>query len=92
MEKLSGNVGNVHKSNDNLLSLAMNYFHNLFTLNNVENPKLILEGVKSCINQEMNAELEREFTYEEVCVALKFMNPLKASSEDGLGAVFYQWC
>lgn len=27
---------------------------------------------------------------EVVCIALKFMSPLKASGEDGLGVIFYQ--
>ncbi|KAH1046991.1 hypothetical protein J1N35_037775 [Gossypium stocksii] len=38
----------------------------------------------------MNEDLENDFTYEEVCVALKDMSPLKAFREDGLGAIFYQ--
>lgn len=50
----------------------------------------ILEGVELCISQPMNEDVEREFSYEEVCLALKSMNPLKASGEDGLDAVFYQ--
>ncbi|KAK5772535.1 hypothetical protein PVK06_048824 [Gossypium arboreum] len=56
----------------------------------VENAKNILDDVAPCITHEMNDELFRVFSYEEVCLALKNMALLMASGEDGLGAVFYQ--
>ncbi|KAA3480211.1 reverse transcriptase [Gossypium australe] len=38
----------------------------------------------------MNENLLRDFLFLKVCDAVKSMSPLKASGEDGLGAVFYQ--
>lgn len=73
-----------------MLTLATKYFSNFFTLVGVEDPQFILNGVESCISDSLTEELDRPFTYEEVCFALKSMQPLKASGEDGLGAIFYQ--
>ncbi|PPS16653.1 hypothetical protein GOBAR_AA03944 [Gossypium barbadense] len=73
-----------------MLSIANDYFSTLFSLNGVSNPGGILVGVVPCIFDKMNDDLDKDFTYEEVCVALQSMNPLKASGEDGLGAVFYK--
>ncbi|KAL4312747.1 hypothetical protein GQ457_01G025130 [Hibiscus cannabinus] len=47
-------------------------------------------GVVLCITPEINSSLDREFTAEEIWLAVKSMAPLKASGEDGFGAIFYQ--
>lgn len=73
-----------------MLRIALNYFESLFATNGTENVDETLEGVTLCITNEMIAEHTNEFTSKEVCLALKNMSPLKASGEDGLGAMFYQ--
>lgn len=73
-----------------MLNLATKYFSTLFISVGVEGPQFILDGVESCISGSLNEKLDQPFTYEEVCFALKSMLPLKASGEDGLGAIFYQ--
>lgn len=83
-------VGDSFDRNEDMLSLATNYFSSLITSNGVADLQFILDGVDTCIYESMNEELDRTFTYEEVCLAFKSMQPLKASSEDGLGAIFYQ--
>ncbi|XP_012468921.2 uncharacterized protein LOC105787003 [Gossypium raimondii] len=89
VEELVDGEGNSYANNDALLRLATDYFTSLFTAKSVGDPSSILEGVEPCISQQMNEDLEKEFTYEEVCSTLKAMSPLKASSEDGIGAIFY---
>ncbi|KAK5770921.1 hypothetical protein PVK06_047081 [Gossypium arboreum] len=81
---------NSYESNAELLELATNYFNSLFLSKGVGDPSSILDWVEPCISQQMNENLEKVFTYEEVCSTLKDMSPLKASEEDGLGAIFYQ--
>ncbi|KAK5794191.1 hypothetical protein PVK06_035402 [Gossypium arboreum] len=90
VEELVDGEGNTHASNATLLWLATDYFTSLFTTKSVGDPSSILEGVEPCISQQMNEDLENDFTYEEVCSALKAMSPLKASGEDEIGMIFYQ--
>lgn len=51
----------------------------------------VLIWVKGYVLVEMNEKLNSPFSMEDIHAALKFMSPLKASSEDGLRVVFYQW-
>ncbi|PPD91974.1 hypothetical protein GOBAR_DD11091 [Gossypium barbadense] len=91
VEKPIDSNRNVHDSNEGLLSLATRYFESLFSSNGIANAEAILEGVESCITASMNDDLTRLFSYEEVCLALKNMIPLKASSEDGLVQGFIKY-
>ncbi|GMI81642.1 hypothetical protein like AT1G43760 [Hibiscus trionum] len=90
VERLFDDSGNSVDTTKNLLNLATSYFTELFHSDGVASPEVILEGVEPCITSQMNEKLDCEFTYDEVLKALKAMSPLKASGEDGLGAIFYQ--
>ncbi|KAA3479810.1 reverse transcriptase [Gossypium australe] len=87
-EKLIDSNRNVHDGNKGILSLATTYFESLFSSNGIANAEAIIEGVESCITVSTNDDLIRAFSYEEVCLALKNMIPLKASGEDGLVRCF----
>ncbi|KAL4279285.1 hypothetical protein GQ457_03G012310 [Hibiscus cannabinus] len=90
VDRLVDDSGKVVNSNENLLRVATDYFKKLYQSNGPSNHDQILEGITSCIDEDMNGKLDEVFTNEEVLVALKSMSPLKASGEDGLGVVFYQ--
>ncbi|KAL4354438.1 hypothetical protein GQ457_06G008040 [Hibiscus cannabinus] len=90
VDRLVDDSGKVVNSNENLLRVASDYFKKLYQSNGPSNHDQILEGITSCIDEDMNGKLDEVFTNEEVLVALKSMSPLKASGEDGLGVVFYQ--
>lgn len=45
--------------------------------------------IQPCISREMNDELCRVFSEDEVVEALKDMEPLKASGKDGFPTFFY---
>ncbi|KAK5840387.1 hypothetical protein PVK06_009286 [Gossypium arboreum] len=90
VKELEDSEGNIHKSNVDLLELATNYFKSLFTSKGVGDPSAILEEIEPCISQLMMEDIKNNFSYEEVCLALKEMSPLKSSGDDGLGAIFYQ--
>lgn len=76
--------------NSAFLNIASNYFRSLISSNGSHGMEKVLNGILPCITTEMNDNLCREFIFEEVCAAVKSMSPLKASWEDGLGAIFYQ--
>ncbi|KAL4309841.1 hypothetical protein GQ457_01G038560 [Hibiscus cannabinus] len=82
--------GNFVEDEQGLHSIAREYFSDLFQSQGVDIDDRILEGVDSCINAEMNTMLSRAYTKAEAWEAVKSIAPLKASGEDGLGAVFYQ--
>lgn len=72
-----------------MLNVAKMYFTTPFHLNEVHGVEEILQRVDHCITEDMNETLLREFSVSEVCDAIKDMSPLKASGEDGLGAISY---
>jgi hypothetical protein len=49
-----------------------------------------MEDIQKVVIEEMNSQLVKEFTAEEVQVALKQMAPIKAPGPDGLPPIFYQ--
>ena len=50
----------------------------------------MLDGVQRVVNEEMQADLARPYTVEEVERAIKEMAPLKAPGPDGMPPLFYQ--
>lgn len=50
----------------------------------------VLEGVEPKVTADMNQELIKDFIREEVELALKHMNPLKAPGSDGMSLIFFQ--
>ena len=50
----------------------------------------VVAHIPCTITDELNAELLADFTREEVVVALKQMEPLKALGLDGLPPLFFQ--
>ena len=54
--------------------------------------KEILEQIPIKVTEDMNVELLKEFTADEVENALKQMPPLKSPSPDGMPPLFYQGC
>ena len=49
----------------------------------------ILEQIPTKVTEDMNVELLKEFTTDEVENALKQMAPLKSPSPDGMPPLFY---
>ncbi|KAL4291617.1 hypothetical protein GQ457_14G019080 [Hibiscus cannabinus] len=90
VDRLVDDTGNSFETNDRIMQAATDYFKVLFESNGCNPPGRILEGIQPCIDPSLNGDLDKSFSNEEVLTALKSMCPLKASGEDGLGAVFYQ--
>ena len=54
------------------------------------NAHAILEVIQPLVTEDMNISLTREFTRQEVEIALKDMAPLKALGPDGMPPIFFQ--
>ena len=65
-------------------------YQKLFTSSEPVNLDEILEQIPTMVTEEMNSELLKEFTVEEVENALKQMAPLKSPGPDGMPPLFYQ--
>lgn len=75
---------------EKVVGLFIDYSNELFTSSNPSHIGDVLESVSWVVTEQMNSELLRVFTRQEVDVALKQMAPLKASGPDGMPPIFYQ--
>jgi hypothetical protein len=67
-----------------------NYFGDLFTAGPSEDMEPCIRHIAMGVTGEMNADLLKGFTNEEVGVAISQMATLKASGPDGFMAKFFQ--
>ena len=68
----------------------VDFYTKLFSSSGVTNIDRVLEGVQKVVTDDMNAELQKLYTKEEVDVAIKQMAPSKAPGPDGMPPLFYQ--
>ena len=68
----------------------MEFYTRLFTQSNPHELDRVLEGVQRVVIADMNAELVKLYTMEEVDITIKQMAPLKAPGLDGMPLLFYQ--
>jgi hypothetical protein len=71
-------------------NIIVGYYRDLFTTSHLGDFDEILRGVDRVVTNEMNLQLDSEFTEGEVEYALKQMGPLKAPGPDGMAPIFYQ--
>lgn len=67
-----------------------NHFINLFRSNIQGDPHQLLDAVPSRVSEVMNEHLLKEFTVEEVKLALDAIGDMKAPGPDGLPSIFYK--
>lgn len=70
--------------------IVVDYYNNLFSSSNPEDFTELLNAVQPKVFVAMNEELTRNFTGEEVRLALKQMYPLKAPGPNGMPPLFYE--
>ena len=70
--------------------LVVNYFATLFTESMPQPLNDLPSGLFPQILEDMFVELSKCYTKEEILLALRTMEPLKAPSPDGYQALFYQ--
>ena len=75
---------------DSIANATVTYFEDIYS---TSNPILIDEvtaAIPTIVTEEMNMELSRNFTREEIVTALKQIHPKKSPGPDGMSAIFFQ--
>ena len=70
-------------------NIFVNFYTRLFSSTGPLELDRVLEGVNQIVNDDMNVELTKPYTQEEVDAAIKQMSLLKAPSPDGMPPLFY---
>ena len=77
-------------TNESIVAIAIAYFESLFTTSNPCRISEVIDSIPTKVTDEMNQGLITAFTKEEMVTTLKQMHPTKASSPDGMSAIFFQ--
>jgi hypothetical protein len=83
--------GSIVTTQEEMETTALEFYSNLFTQQEVLDPGPILACVPERVSPEMNEQLLKPFTTEEVRKAVFMMGANKAPGLDGLTAGFYQF-
>ena len=73
-----------------LQEIATSFYLDFFTSCYLEENHPIFESIQPEVTVDMNRELTRDFTREEVEAALRTMEPLSAPGLDGMAPTFFQ--
>ena len=68
----------------------LDFYQNLFSSDEPNDLTEVINVIPYVVTLDMNVQLDREFTIEEVEVAIKQMAPLKSPGPDGIPLCFYQ--
>ena len=64
--------------------IAVDYYNSLFTFTHPSDLDEILETIQPFVSEDMNSQLSKPFSREEVDTAIKEMDPIKAPGPDGM--------
>ena len=76
--------------NDEVLGMIVEYYNKLFTSSNPHDIEEVVQFTKRVVIEDMNSFLIRNFSKDEVEIALKQMAPLKALFLDEMPPIFFQ--
>ena len=77
------------EGDDQVVDLFYDYFRGLFLTSNPSHIKEVLATIPWVVSDSMNSDLMKDFTRQEVDMALKSMAPLKAPGSDGMPPIFF---
>ena len=77
-------------NNAQVADIIVGFYTRLFTSERPTNTHGILEVIQPLVTEDMNTNLTRDFTKQDVDLALKEMAPLKAPGPDGMPPLFFQ--
>jgi len=75
---------------DSIARAAISYFEEIYSSSLPNQIKKVTDLIPVKVTEEMNMELTRGFTKEEVVAALKQLHPTKSPGPDGMLAFFFQ--
>lgn len=78
-------------TDEELEDIVLRYYGQLFTSSQPSNLANIMSLVPKVVTEDMNADLVKDITMDEVHLALKQMHPSKAPGPDGFSPCFYQY-
>ena len=78
-------------TNSQVAEIVISFYESLFTSLHPTDMQKVLEAVEPKVTANMNQELIKAFTREEVDLALKNMEPLMAPGPDGMPPIFFQF-
>jgi hypothetical protein len=82
--------GRVWEAKEEVEQVFVDYFKHLFTSEAQTDHATCLDDLECRVSADMNEDLMRSFSIEEIATALKQMSPHKAPGPDGFFAGFYQ--
>ena len=82
--------GNWHDSPDSIAEVVVSYFKNLYSFAYPTCISKVLDAIPTKVTEHMNQSFIKEFTREEIEIALNQMHPTKAPGLDGMIATFFQ--
>ncbi|KAG6683712.1 hypothetical protein I3842_12G027600 [Carya illinoinensis] len=83
-------TGQVARNQEEISSLFQEYYQNLFESSNPRNIEDILRDIEPGVTIDMNRQLVKECSFDEVKQAVFEMDPMSAPGPDGFSAGFYQ--
>ncbi|XP_040990995.1 uncharacterized protein LOC121238231 [Juglans microcarpa x Juglans regia] len=90
IKKLVDDDGQEVHSNERISSLFQDYYKEFFSTSSPENISTCLESMEPRVTEDMNANLTRIYTQQEIEEALFQMEGLSSPGLDGFPAAFYQ--
>lgn len=75
---------------ESIVAVVVSYFEKLYTTSLPSHITKVTDTIPTRVTSEMNQNLNKEFTKEEVVVALQQMHPTKVPCPDGMSAIFFQ--
>jgi hypothetical protein len=90
IKKLKLEDGSIMENNEEMKEIVTDFFKNLYKKDAEVNPNPIFELVQPSVIEEMNNDLLREYSVDEIDDALFQIGPLKAPGPNGFPARFFQ--
>ena len=77
------------ESKESIVATTVSYFEKIYSTSSPSGISEVVDALPRCVTEDMNAELTKVFTRDEVTTTLQQLHPTKASGPDGMSAIFF---